>query len=140
MSTRSARHCDMPRPSPPRSSAAEAAARASVAASRAAVRASAVASRADSVARADTAPRRADRKSTRLNSSHVAISYAVFCLKKKNVERTVDNDHDEVHDEAAEERGGDYDVLDAVGTEEAGRSERTDIGEPEEGGVMQTVG
>src|SRR5690625_1872086 len=27
---------------------------------------------------------RPDRKSTRLNSSHVAISYAVFCLKKKN--------------------------------------------------------
>src|SRR5437870_11026900 len=27
--------------------------------------------------------READRKSTRLNSSHVAISYAVFCLKKK---------------------------------------------------------
>src|SRR5439155_7168322 len=26
----------------------------------------------------------ADRKSTRLNSSHVATSYAVFCLKKKN--------------------------------------------------------
>src|SRR5437870_8269090 len=26
-----------------------------------------------------------DRKSTRLNSSHVAISYAVFCLKKKNL-------------------------------------------------------
>src|SRR5690625_7600196 len=26
---------------------------------------------------------RKDRKSTRLNSSHVAISYAVFCLKKK---------------------------------------------------------
>src|SRR5207253_8521819 len=26
---------------------------------------------------------KADRKSTRLNSSHVAISYAVFCLKKK---------------------------------------------------------
>src|SRR5690625_5677970 len=26
-----------------------------------------------------------DRKSTRLNSSHVAISYAVFCLKKKDV-------------------------------------------------------
>src|SRR5690349_23793549 len=26
---------------------------------------------------------RADRKSTRLNSSHVEISYAVFCLKKK---------------------------------------------------------
>src|SRR6266496_4553458 len=28
-------------------------------------------------------PRRGDRKSTRLNSSHVEISYAVFCLKKK---------------------------------------------------------
>src|SRR5690625_4427813 len=27
-----------------------------------------------------------DRKSTRLNSSHVAISYAVFCLKKKNTQ------------------------------------------------------
>src|SRR5437868_11132868 len=27
--------------------------------------------------------RRTDRKSTRLNSSHVSISYAVFCLKKK---------------------------------------------------------
>src|SRR5205814_7891840 len=26
----------------------------------------------------------ADRKSTRLNSSHLGISYAVFCLKKKN--------------------------------------------------------
>src|SRR5439155_20657507 len=31
---------------------------------------------------ADISPE--DRKSTRLNSSHVAISYAVFCLKKKN--------------------------------------------------------
>src|SRR5690606_41936114 len=28
--------------------------------------------------------RQQDRKSTRLNSSHVKISYAVFCLKKKN--------------------------------------------------------
>src|SRR5690606_21075948 len=28
-----------------------------------------------------------DRKSTRLNSSHVKISYAVFCLKKKNKEQ-----------------------------------------------------
>src|SRR5699024_11541431 len=28
-----------------------------------------------------------DRKSTRLNSSHVSISYAVFCLKKKNRKR-----------------------------------------------------
>src|SRR5258708_28745131 len=29
--------------------------------------------------------RRADRKSTRLNSSHQIISYALFCLKKKNI-------------------------------------------------------
>src|SRR5947209_16435615 len=29
-----------------------------------------------------------DRKSTRLNSSHANISYAVFCLKKKNEKRT----------------------------------------------------
>src|SRR6516162_9382625 len=29
-------------------------------------------------------PSRSDRKSTRLNSSHLVISYAVFCLKKKN--------------------------------------------------------
>src|SRR5258705_2243898 len=29
--------------------------------------------------------RAADRKSTRLNSSHLGISYAVFCLKKKNI-------------------------------------------------------
>ena len=28
-----------------------------------------------------------DRKSTRLNSSHVVISYAVFCLKKKKQEQ-----------------------------------------------------
>src|SRR3712207_8058530 len=30
-----------------------------------------------------------DRKSTRLNSSHANISYAVFCLKKKTAERIV---------------------------------------------------
>src|SRR6266571_7693100 len=30
------------------------------------------------------AARAEDRKSTRLNSSHMSISYAVFCLKKKN--------------------------------------------------------
>src|SRR3712207_7933447 len=32
----------------------------------------------------DLLPGRLDRKSTRLNSSHANISYAVFCLKKKN--------------------------------------------------------
>src|SRR5690554_7616819 len=46
----------------------------------------------DLVAICDTNPlraERADRKSTRLNSSHVRISYAVFCLKKKKK----DSDH-----------------------------------------------
>src|SRR5437870_10117296 len=37
----------------------------------------------DMVARAAESTGDLDRKSTRLNSSHVAISYAVFCLKKK---------------------------------------------------------
>src|SRR3712207_8269950 len=31
-----------------------------------------------------------DRKSTRLNSSHANISYAVFCLKKKNTDNTLE--------------------------------------------------
>src|SRR5256885_6202902 len=31
-----------------------------------------------------------DRKSTRLNSSHLVISYAVFCLKKKNAAGVID--------------------------------------------------
>src|SRR3989442_6548081 len=43
---------------------------------------------ADSKAACEAALRRpcgSDRKSTRLNSSHVRISYAVFCLKKKKI-------------------------------------------------------
>src|SRR2546426_9293883 len=36
------------------------------------------------VARLELLETREDRKSTRLNSSHLVISYAVFCLKKKN--------------------------------------------------------
>src|SRR5688572_31422630 len=35
----------------------------------------------------DTKSRRSDRKSTRLNSSHSQISYAVFCLKKKKTKK-----------------------------------------------------
>src|SRR3712207_8203848 len=35
--------------------------------------------------RVDGLPVHEDRKSTRLNSSHANISYAVFCLKKKNI-------------------------------------------------------
>src|SRR2546422_7570819 len=40
--------------------------------------------RASSAASASARSRAGDRKSTRLNSSHGYISYAVFCLKKKN--------------------------------------------------------
>src|SRR5690606_41787863 len=40
---------------------------------------------ADTVADFDFAAGDRDRKSTRLNSSHVKISYAVFCLKKKKI-------------------------------------------------------
>src|SRR5947208_12283939 len=35
-----------------------------------------------------------DRKSTRLNSSHQIISYAVFCLKKKKKANRIENDND----------------------------------------------
>src|SRR4051794_41255398 len=34
-----------------------------------------------------------DRKSTRLNSSHPSISYAVFCLKKKKTNKKSSNSH-----------------------------------------------
>src|SRR5438874_8518093 len=37
-----------------------------------------------------------DRKSTRLNSSHVEISYAVFCLKKKKRDDNADAQHSSV--------------------------------------------
>src|SRR5207248_5930892 len=44
----------------------------------------------------DEHPAEGDRKSTRLNSSHRTISYAVFCLKKKKI--TVNkHKHDRVH-------------------------------------------
>src|SRR2546426_8393316 len=36
---------------------------------------------------------RRDRKSTRLNSSHLVISYAVFCLKKKNLPENLPPTH-----------------------------------------------
>src|SRR2546421_2509496 len=40
-----------------------------------------------------------DRKSTRLNSSHDQISYAVFCLKKKKKPKTTTPDHDPCADD-----------------------------------------
>src|SRR6516162_10271456 len=51
--------------------------------------------------RGGPSPRRRDRKSTRLNSSHLVISYAVFCLKKKKLRvagsrRHIDHNHIEI--------------------------------------------
>src|SRR5690606_41396074 len=45
----------------------------------------------------DVANRIPDRKSTRLNSSHVKISYAVFCLKKKKSTNTILQLTDPIH-------------------------------------------
>src|SRR2546430_13307252 len=42
--------------------------------------------------------RAADRKSTRLNSSHSQISYAVFCLKKKKKKKKEQNNSTILHD------------------------------------------
>src|SRR6266540_1266927 len=46
--------------------------------------------------RRDKLPGPRDRKSTRLNSSHITISYAVFCLKKKkrNVKKILYKEND----------------------------------------------
>src|SRR6266480_6386094 len=40
---------------------------------------------------------RGDRKSTRLNSSHMSISYAVFCLKKKKNKKQTISQHKKKH-------------------------------------------
>src|SRR6266446_8857710 len=39
-----------------------------------------------------------DRKSTRLNSSHLVISYAVFCLKKKKTNGKTEGQYPKTHD------------------------------------------
>src|SRR5437764_4338703 len=44
-----------------------------------------------------------DRKSTRLNSSHRCISYAVFCLKKKKKQKPKKNGNDEASKKCEEE-------------------------------------
>src|SRR5438270_6334153 len=46
--------------------------------------------------RCDASARAADRKSTRLNSSHSQISYAVFCLKKKKKKKKQTKQKDQV--------------------------------------------
>src|SRR3989454_8543746 len=72
-------------PSPPRDAALAASARFQVARSRGP---NALACQ---LPRQEDLPGLLDRKSTRLNSSHLVISYAVFCLKKKNKKSALDN-------------------------------------------------
>src|SRR3712207_8071638 len=48
------------------------------------------------VAEGEAGAQRLDRKSTRLNSSHANISYAVFCLKKKKLSNTAHAKHREL--------------------------------------------
>src|SRR3712207_8753766 len=66
---------------------------AAVSASTAGRRAAAKAASADGTSPqcASSARASADRKSTRLNSSHANISYAVFCLKKKNTQNAAEH-------------------------------------------------
>src|SRR2546429_2150018 len=47
---------------------------------------------------------RVDRKSTRLNSSHGYISYAVFCLKKKKTERNLCRSPAPTHEQLCSQR------------------------------------
>src|SRR5258708_25869975 len=47
---------------------------------------------------------RADRKSTRLNSSHQIISYAVFCLKKKKTQTSIARLRDSIRSKLASHR------------------------------------
>src|SRR5476649_3021223 len=58
-----------------------------------------------SARRVATCPQRVrDRKSTRLNSSHTVISYAVFCLKKKNKAEHLDNEKRRKRTQRAQQR------------------------------------
>src|SRR5262245_63771068 len=59
-----------------------------------------------------------DRKSTRLNSSHLGISYAVFCLKKKNV-RAVRLVHARLRNEVAGQVLNDELIVRQIGVEGA---------------------
>ena len=50
-----------------------------------------------------------DRKSTRLNSSHANISYAVFCLKKKKKEKKKTKNKKKKHKHYSDQKRCDYD-------------------------------
>src|SRR5205807_4597581 len=61
-----------------------------------------------------------DRKSTRLNSSHLVISYAVFCLKKKNIMS---------QEQTKRQSGGSGDDDEAVDAAAAGQERRATLGD-----------
>src|SRR5256885_11102508 len=56
-------------------------------------------------------PDRTDRKSTRLNSSHLVISYAVFCLKKKTNRRLISSRYRRLACDHAERANSTMDCL-----------------------------
>src|SRR3712207_7572901 len=62
--------------------------------------------RSDATASHAPAAETPDRKSTRLNSSHANISYAVFCLKKKKkqLEKRADHEHERTADHLSAKR------------------------------------
>src|SRR5947209_12225638 len=51
------------------------------------------------LAHVSSTPGKTDRKSTRLNSSHANISYAVFCLKKKTKKTIVNSHYNNIEEE-----------------------------------------
>src|SRR5438477_6031753 len=53
-----------------------------------------------------------DRKSTRLNSSHMSISYAVFCLKKKKNPQAIWDRGDPFHQIVLDDGGVHFTILD----------------------------
>src|SRR5947207_12226964 len=63
----------------------------------------------------------ADRKSTRLNSSHTVISYAVFCLKKKKKERAEDGESERAEQNGQRDRQ--HEALDDPAAERAEHAE-----------------
>src|SRR3989440_4549743 len=67
-------------------------------------------------------PRRRDRKSTRLNSSHDQISYAVFCLKKK---KNIQDANYTFRDKADKISKDTYDLADQVSENLSNIRERT---------------
>src|SRR5262245_64469705 len=70
---------------------------------------------------------REDRKSTRLNSSHLGISYAVFCLKKKKRNKLNQSQELEPKRQNCRTTNGNERLAPAVGIRQGKRSELHDL-------------